>query len=219
MRPEEITHRAERRVDDIVIKAGNAHSLFRTLCFPMPSGRSLSSWSLARGCHFGLVTWSIPKEDSVEVKHRHRHPELYYWEISSRSIAAGTTVNDLLQDRRNGQNRRRKSPAANLGRTRRPTIPNTRRAKPSAQTQKMTIIDYKGYRIEVCPVGKGWREHLSFRQVRPLHGQIVRSILKKVAGRRLLPRPSALSRCASVHDFYKNCASARSQFRHYPVRR
>jgi hypothetical protein len=21
----------------------------------------------------------------------------------------------------------------------------------------MTVIDYKGYRIEVCPVGKGWR--------------------------------------------------------------
>jgi hypothetical protein len=21
----------------------------------------------------------------------------------------------------------------------------------------MTIIDYKGFRIEVCPVGKGWR--------------------------------------------------------------
>ena len=23
--------------------------------------------------------------------------------------------------------------------------------------KKMTVIDYKGYRIEVCPVGKGWR--------------------------------------------------------------
>ena len=23
--------------------------------------------------------------------------------------------------------------------------------------EKMTVIDYKGYRIEVCPVGKGWR--------------------------------------------------------------
>jgi hypothetical protein len=22
---------------------------------------------------------------------------------------------------------------------------------------KMTVIDYKGYRIEVCPIGKGWR--------------------------------------------------------------
>jgi hypothetical protein len=21
----------------------------------------------------------------------------------------------------------------------------------------MTVIDYKGYRIEVCPLGKGWR--------------------------------------------------------------
>ena len=33
-----------------------------------------------------------------------------------------------------------------------PSVPD-----PSAQTQKMTIIDYKGYRIEVCPIGKGWR--------------------------------------------------------------
>ena len=31
------------------------------------------------------------------------------------------------------------------------------RADPSAQTRTMTVIDYKGYRIEVCPVGKGWR--------------------------------------------------------------
>ena len=28
---------------------------------------------------------------------------------------------------------------------------------PCAQTRTMTVIDYKGYRIEVCPVGKGWR--------------------------------------------------------------
>jgi hypothetical protein len=28
---------------------------------------------------------------------------------------------------------------------------------PSAQTRTMTIIDYKGYRIEIGPVGKGWR--------------------------------------------------------------
>ena len=31
------------------------------------------------------------------------------------------------------------------------------RADPSAQTRTMTAIDYKGYRIEVSPVGKGWR--------------------------------------------------------------
>jgi len=28
---------------------------------------------------------------------------------------------------------------------------------PNAQTRTMTIIEYKGYRIEVCAVGKGWR--------------------------------------------------------------
>jgi len=27
----------------------------------------------------------------------------------------------------------------------------------AAQTQKMTVIDYKGFRIEVSRVGKGWR--------------------------------------------------------------
>jgi hypothetical protein len=30
-------------------------------------------------------------------------------------------------------------------------------ADPSTQTLTMTVIDYKGYRIEVSPVGKGWR--------------------------------------------------------------
>ena len=31
------------------------------------------------------------------------------------------------------------------------------RCQSSAQTRTMTIIDYKGYRIEVCAVGRGWR--------------------------------------------------------------
>jgi hypothetical protein len=31
------------------------------------------------------------------------------------------------------------------------------RTNSSAQTRTMTVIDYKGYRIEVGPVGKGWR--------------------------------------------------------------
>jgi hypothetical protein len=31
------------------------------------------------------------------------------------------------------------------------------RRNPTAPTRTMTIIDYKGYRIEVSPVGKGWR--------------------------------------------------------------
>ena len=38
--------------------------------------------------------------------------------------------------------------------------PNRRKrlgVNPSAQTRTMTIIDYKGYRIEVRAVGKGWR--------------------------------------------------------------
>jgi hypothetical protein len=33
----------------------------------------------------------------------------------------------------------------------------TRLGNPIAQTQTMTAIEYKGYRIEICPVGKGWR--------------------------------------------------------------
>ena len=74
-------------------------------------------------------------------------------------------------------------------------ISNTQRAGPSAQTRTMTAIEYKGYRIEVSPVGKDG-EHLSFRRVRPVHGQIVRPFLKKVARRRLLPRPNALSKHA-----------------------
>jgi hypothetical protein len=40
---------------------------------------------------------------------------------------------------------------------RRSSISNAQRADPSAQTRTMTVIDYKGYRIEVSPVGKGWR--------------------------------------------------------------
>jgi hypothetical protein len=62
-----------------------------------------------------------------------------------------------LSRRGYGQNRRRKSPAANVGGTRRPTVANGQRVNPSTQTRTMTVIDYKGYRIEVCPVGKGWR--------------------------------------------------------------
>jgi hypothetical protein len=35
--------------------------------------------------------------------------------------------------------------------------PNAQRADPRAQMRTMTVIDYKGYRIEVSAVGKGWR--------------------------------------------------------------
>ena len=31
------------------------------------------------------------------------------------------------------------------------------RRNPTTLSRTMTIIDYKGYRIEVSPVGKGWR--------------------------------------------------------------
>lgn len=34
---------------------------------------------------------------------------------------------------------------------------NAQRDDLSAQARTMTVIDYKGYRIEVSPVGKGWR--------------------------------------------------------------
>src|SRR5215468_9960054 len=43
---------------------------------------------------------------------------------------------------------------------RRKPPPNRRKrlgVNPSAQTRTMTIIDYKGFRIEVCAVGRGWR--------------------------------------------------------------
>jgi hypothetical protein len=46
------------------------------------------------------------------------------------------------------------------GKCRRKPPPNRRKRlgiNPSAQTRTMTIIDYKGYRIEVRAVGKGWR--------------------------------------------------------------
>jgi hypothetical protein len=39
----------------------------------------------------------------------------------------------------------------------RPAVANGERVNPSTQTRTMTVIDYKGYRIEVRPVGKGWR--------------------------------------------------------------
>ncbi len=34
---------------------------------------------------------------------------------------------------------------------------NPDRRNPTTLSRTMTIIDYKGYRIEVSPVGKGWR--------------------------------------------------------------
>ena len=68
-------------------------------------------------------------------------------------------------------------------------------ADPNARTRTMTVIEYKGHRIEVSSVGKGWRASI-FSAVPPVHGQIVRPILKKVARRRLLPRPNALSKHA-----------------------
>jgi hypothetical protein len=57
-------------------------------------------------------------------------------------------------------------------------------------------------RIEAGRKGRDG-EHLSIRQIRPRHGRIVPSILKKAAPRRLSPRPSALSMCASVRVSYR----------------
>ena len=50
-----------------------------------------------------------------------------------------------------------KGPPKNIAGTRCPTDLNARRADASARARTMTVIDYKGYRIEVTPVGKGWR--------------------------------------------------------------
>ena len=36
-------------------------------------------------------------------------------------------------------------------------MPNVGRTQGPTKTRTMTVIDYKGYRIEVSPVGKGWR--------------------------------------------------------------
>ena len=36
-------------------------------------------------------------------------------------------------------------------------VPNVGGTRGPTKTRKMTVIDYKGYRIEVSPVGKGWR--------------------------------------------------------------
>ena len=60
----------------------------------------------------------------------------------------------------------------------------------------MTAIDYKGYRIEVSPIGKGWRA--SIFSARTDHWLIALPISRKVAQRKLLRRPSALSMRASV---------------------
>jgi hypothetical protein len=43
------------------------------------------------------------------------------------------------------------------GKLQRPAVANGERVNPSTKTRAMTVIDYKGYRIEVRPVGKGWR--------------------------------------------------------------
>jgi hypothetical protein len=44
----------------------------------------------------------------------------------------------------------------NVGGARGPTIVTMAAVSIQADAT-MTVIDYKGYRIEVCPVGKGWR--------------------------------------------------------------
>ena len=56
----------------------------------------------------------------------------------------------------------------------------------------MTAIEYKGHRIEVSPVGKGWRAAI-LRQARPVQWLIAPPIWRKAALRKLLQRPSALS--------------------------
>ena len=53
MRPDKTMHRAERRVEDIAIKAGKAHSLLVDTVFPYAFGRLLS-------CHWArgsILVW------------------------------------------------------------------------------------------------------------------------------------------------------------------
>lgn len=48
-----------------------------------------------------------------------------------------------------------RAPAAYIGGC--PTSRGIKGSSPIVQTRAMTVIDYKGYRIEVSRVGKGWR--------------------------------------------------------------
>src|SRR6516162_11092138 len=74
----------------------------------------------------------------------------------------------------------------------------------------MTVIDYKGYRIEVCSVGKGWRASIfSPGSTNPWPNSPVN--LENAAWSRLLPRPSALSMRASVHASCKTLPGRESK--------
>ena len=56
----------------------------------------------------------------------------------------------------------------------------------------MTAIEYKGHRIEVSPVGKGWKAAI-FAPGSTRQWLIAPPIWRKAALRKLLQRPSALS--------------------------
>jgi hypothetical protein len=73
----------------------------------------------------------------------------------------------------------------------------------------MTVIDYKGYRIEVCPLGKGWRASIfSPGSISPWPNSPVN--LEKSSTEEIVAEASALSMCASVRGFYKNLSGPES---------
>ena len=53
----------EHRIESIAIKAGKAHSPFIDTVLPYAFPHRYGHW--ARGCHFGVVTWSIPKRGII----------------------------------------------------------------------------------------------------------------------------------------------------------
>ena len=127
----------------------------------MPSGRSLSLLSLGSRLPFWCGDLTRAEASSHGLlgggETPHRLPKPYCWEIY-RADRLQTVQRSMISYKSEAMARiDGERAAANAGGTRRSTIANAQRANPSAQTRTMTVIDYKGYRIEVCPVGKGWR--------------------------------------------------------------
>ena len=67
----------------------------------------------------------------------------------------------------------------------------------------MTVIEYKGYRIEVCPVGKGWRASIfSPGSTTPWPNSPVN--LEKSSTEEIVAEAKRIIEVrASVHDSYK----------------
>src|SRR5262249_58359241 len=87
---------------------------------------------------------------------------------------------------------------------RRKPPPNRRKrlgVNPSAQTRTMTIIDYKGFRIEVCAVGKGWRASI-FSPGSTSQCPNSLAIFEKMATKKFLAKPKGITAFALGHGRY-----------------